>query len=421
MLLAGTDLVEIRRIQKSMKNPRFCERILGVEEYSQLQSRGFPAQSVAASFCAKEAFSKAVGTGLGAFDLREAQLLRDASGKPSLYLSGRALNLAACARFSVSVTHTAEYASAVVVGELKTSGGTAGLLERERATEGFCILKELLKPRAADSNKGDYGRLACVCGSEGMAGAAVMSAGAAVRCGTGIVDVALPRPIYPIVASRLAEPVFTLLDILPDGELSEAGKTALLASLKKASACLIGCGLGKSRVARSLMALVLQSAQVPLVVDADGINIISENINSIDPVRTPMIFTPHPGEMARLMKTTPDDIQANREAYALDFARRYGVILVLKGYGTLVAAPDGRVYRNGTGNPGMAKGGSGDVLAGMIASFAAQGAKPFQAAAGGVFLHGLAGDRCAEKLSQYAMLPTDIIGCLSELFLELGR
>lgn len=415
LLLVGNDLVEIGRIRKSMKNPRFCSRVLGVAESAQLAMRGFPVQSVAASFCAKEAYSKAVGTGLGAFDLREVQLLRDVkSGRPELSLSGKALQLANGAHFSVTVTHTEKYASVVVIGE-----GTEQMILTE--SEGLRTLKAMLKPRAAESNKGDYGRLLCICGSEGMAGAAAMSVSSALRCGAGIVEAALPDSIYPIVAARLAEPVFTLLHPLPDGSASEHDKLSLAQALSRASAVLIGCGLGKSPAAHSEVLQVLKESAVPVILDADGINIAAEHIDVLKTAGTPLILTPHPGEMARLLKTTAADVQAHRTEIARRFALEYHVILVLKGAGTLVSSPDGKLYRNTTGNPGMAKGGSGDVLAGMIASFAAQGVDPYEAAVGAVYLHGLAGDRCAAMYSQTAMLPTDMVGMLPKLFSEIGR
>lgn len=413
LLSIGTDLVEIERIRKSMGNPRFCSRVFGTAEYSRLTQRGFPAESAAAAFCAKEAFSKAIGTGLGPFRLKEVQLLHDKAGKPYLALSGKALRLAHGSQFSVSVTHTEEYASAVVLRQ-----DTA---EEIPESEGLHILCSMLKPRAAESNKGDYGRLLCVCGSEGMAGAAAMSINAALRCGAGIVEAALPRSIYPIVASRLAEPVFTLLHPQVDGSASPEDTTAVSQALQRASAILVGCGLGRSAAAHSETAQILREAAVPVVLDADGINIAAEHIDILHTCSAPLILTPHPGEMARLLNTTVKDVQEHREETARRFAEEQHAILVLKGAGTLVASPDGRLYRNTTGNPGMAKGGSGDVLAGMIASFTAQGIDPYFAAAGAVYLHGLAGDRCAAVYSQSAMLPTDLVGMLPEIFREIGR
>lgn len=406
MLSVGFDLVEIGRVCRALERPAFRSRVFGAEERAELAQRGFPAQSAAAAFSAKEAFGKAMGTGLHGFSLREVQLVHTSSGEPRLFLSGKAKQLAGGRSFAVSVTHTKEYAAAVVVAAdgpacSPTPGG-----------EGLRMLLESLKPRDPQSNKGSYGRLFSVCGSEGMAGAAVMSALSALRCGTGIVEVGLPRSIYPIVAAHAVEAVFTLLD---------AGTSAMKAPLKKATACLAGCGLGKSEAARQEISYLLESSHVPLVLDADGINLAAEHIDILKTARPRLILTPHPGEMARLLKTDVPDVQAHREPYAQAFAKEYGCILVLKGAGTLVASPDGRLYRNETGNPGMAKGGSGDVLAGMIAAFCAQGVELFTAAAGAVYLHGLAGDRCAKRLSQSAMLPTDLIAELPALFSEIGR
>lgn len=414
MLSVGTDIVEVGRIKKSMKNPRFCRRVFGSAENKWFAGKAFPAESAAVAFCAKEAFAKAVGTGFGRFGPCDIQLFHDKkTGRPYISLSGNALRIAGGAHFSVSVAHTKDYASAVVIKE-------KGPLNPPES-EGRKILMSVLKPRAADSNKGDYGRLLCVCGSEGMAGAASMSVSAALRCGAGLVEAALPEKIYPIVASRLAEPVFTILHPKPDGSTSAGDIESIRKSLHRASAVLIGCGLGKSTAAQAEVSLVLKESAVPVIVDADGINIVAEHIDLLHECRAPLILTPHPGEMARLLKTSVADVQSNRREMACRFAAGHNAITVLKGAGTLVASPDGRLYRNTTGNPGMAKGGSGDVLAGMVASFVAQGAEPFNAAASAVYLHGLAGDRCAASFSQTAMLPTEIVGMLPEIFREIGR
>lgn len=298
------------------------------------------------------------------------------------------------------------------------------LINRQESTLEVTELNEvrkMLKPRKPDSNKGDYGRLLCLCGSDGMAGAAVMSAKAAIRCGTGIIQVALPRSIYPIVASQVVEPVFTLLDDSQSDRCAAENQATLRVALSNASACLIGCGLGKNEMTSSLVFYMISHAKVPLIIDADGINMIAENINILEAVKVPTVLTPHPGEMARLCNTTVQDIQAHRLEYATSFAKQYRVILVLKGAGTIIAEPNGMTHLNLTGNAGMAKGGSGDVLAGMIASFIAQNIEPAKAAAGAVYLHGAAGDRCAKAFSKCAMLPTDMINMLPKLLLEIEQ
>jgi NAD(P)H-hydrate epimerase len=296
----------------------------------------------------------------------------------------------------------------------------------EKTTSGLFTLEQkelfpLFRRREEDTNKGSFGTLFSVCGSTGMAGAALLSARAALRSGVGLVDLALPAELYPVVAGALAEPVYTLLRQTARGLLSEESAALLNRKMLDASAVLIGCGLGKSAFARSLLRRVAACSAAPLVIDADGINLLAENIDILKTVRASVILTPHPGEMARLLGTTAAQIQAHRLAYARRFAKEHGVILVLKGSGTLVASPDGKIFLNPTGNPGMAKGGSGDVLAGMIASLAAQGIPPFWAAVCGVYLHGLSGDRCAARLSQCAMLPSDFIEELPLLFSEFER
>ena len=247
-----------------------------------------------------------------------------------------------------------------------------------------------------------------------------MCASAGLRCGAGLVNLALPRSIYPIAASRLLESVFTLLDREQDGNLTPETSVKLENALQGAAACVIGCGLSTAPGILELVEKLLLSARCPVVLDADGLNAVSKHPEILrEAAQTkPVIITPHPGEMARLMGVSIQEVQADRLESASRFAREYGVITVLKGAGTLIAHPDGRTRMNLTGNPGTARGGSGDILAGMVGSFAAQGMEPLEAASAAVYLHGMAGDRCAARLSQQGMLPTDMLGELPNLFLE---
>jgi len=279
-------------------------------------------------------------------------------------------------------------------------------------------IKPLFSPRAADSHKGTYGHLLMVCGSFGMAGAAVLAAKAALRSGVGLLTVALPRSIYPIVSAAVPEAVFLPLDETEDGVLARTALKPLLAALQGKDALLIGCGMGKGETVELLVCELLQNVNCPTVLDADGLNAVAQHIDILKTVAAPLILTPHPGEMARLCRCSVDTIQTDRKRVARDFANAYGVTIALKGHRTVIT--DGDTSRvNSTGNPGMATGGSGDVLAGMIASFTAQGMKPFDATVSGVFLHGKAGDKAAQKHSQHAMLPSDLIEELGGLFLEL--
>jgi hydroxyethylthiazole kinase-like uncharacterized protein yjeF len=285
----------------------------------------------------------------------------------------------------------------------------------------FDMVKRYFGKRKKDTNKGDYGRLLSFCGSKGMVGAAMLAAKAALRCGTGIVVSALPASLYPVAAASMFEPVFCLLDQAEDGDFAITSRTVLREQSRKSDAVLIGCGLGQSSGAELLVLDCLEYTECPIVLDADGINIISKHINKLKTVRTPIILTPHPGEMSRLTKLSISEIQSNRTEIARKFAEETGAVVVLKGDQTVIAAPGKSVLINTSGNPGMATGGSGDVLAGMIAAFVAQGFDPYVAAFCGVHLHGLAGDRAALRLSQHFMLPSDIIDELSGLFLILEK
>lgn len=270
-------------------------------------------------------------------------------------------------------------------------------------------------PRDPESHKGSYGRLLAAVGSDGMPGAARLCAEGALRCGVGLVTVATPRSVYPILAPSLPEATF--LPLSGDG----TDRAKLLAGADAATAAVVGCGLGRSKEAEALVWDLLLYGDIPLVLDADGINILSLHIDRLKTVRRPLVLTPHPGEMARLTGLSAEEIQRDRPAAARAFAEEYGVTLVLKGHGTLIASPGLPLLRNPTGNPGMATGGTGDLLAGMIGSFLAQGMDPCAAAMCGAYLHGLAGDRAAARLSQHALLPRDLIAELGGLFSEFEK
>ncbi len=271
-------------------------------------------------------------------------------------------------------------------------------------------------PRKADSHKGAYGHLLCVTGSDGMAGAARLCAEAALRCGVGLLTVALPRDIYPILSATLPEAV-----CLPLDGADAAAQLAVRVRQKKATAVVLGCGLGQTPAVQDMIWDVLTHGDTPLLLDADGINTVSLHIDRLKTIQRPLVLTPHPAEMARLTGTTVEHVQAHRAAIARAFAEEYGVTLVLKGHETIVASPHRALLINPTGNPGMATGGSGDVLAGMIGALLAQGFDTWAAAMCGVYLHGAAGDRAAARLSQHAMLPRDIIDELGGLFLDLEK
>ena len=278
-----------------------------------------------------------------------------------------------------------------------------------KTTDEF-VKKNPLKSRKKSAHKGTNGTLLAICGSYGMAGAAMLSGEAALRSGVGLLKIALPRSIYNIAAQKLPESVFLPLEQTPDGKISAREFQKIFFELSNsADSMLLGCGMGVTNDTKQLTAMLIQNSPKPMVIDADGLNCLEGNIDVLRMAVSPVIITPHPKEMARLINSDLHTIQAYRYDVAKDFAMEYRVTVVLKGANTIIATPDGSVYVNLTGNNGMAKGGSGDVLAGMMSSLLAQGLSTEQAAVYAVYYHGMAGDKCREKMSARTMLPSDMI------------
>ena len=267
----------------------------------------------------------------------------------------------------------------------------------------------LLPDRDPWGHKGSFGKILLLCGSKGFTGAAYLAAMGALRTGAGLTFLGVPESIYAIEAVKLNEPVvFPLPD--QDGKLSRDSIPEILNRLPSMDAVLIGPGLGQSPDTLEVVKTVLENAACPVVLDADGINVMAAHKDILRGRKAPTILTPHDGEFARLGGKIGDDRMAAAQALARDL----GCIMLLKGHRTCIT--DGEVgYRNETGNPGMAVGGSGDVLAGIIVSLLGQGIAPLEAAAVGAWLHGAAGDLCAAELGQYGMLPTDMLQKLPRL------
>lgn len=267
----------------------------------------------------------------------------------------------------------------------------------------------LLPDRHIESHKGDYGKILLLCGSRGYTGAAALAAMGALRCGAGLVFLGVRESIYEIEAIKLLEPVvFPLPE--EDGTIGKQACQLILSYLPKMDAVLIGPGMGNNAGTLSLVKTVLQNFAGPVVLDADGINVLSGHIDILRGRSSATIITPHDGEFCRIGGVIRED----RISSAMEFAQNTNTILLLKGHRTIIT--DGKkCYVNTTGNPGMAVGGSGDVLAGMITALIGQGLSPVQAASCGAWLHGAAGDICANEIGQYGMLPSDMLQALPRL------
>ena len=269
------------------------------------------------------------------------------------------------------------------------------------------IKKPIFKKRRHNAHKGDFGTALIIAGSYGMAGAAVLATKAALRSGLGIAKCAMPKSIYAPFTISIPEAVCLPQNETKIGTLSRDIDIELLS--EKSDALLFGCGIGKGEDIRIILEKLLNDTEIPMVIDADGLNVLSESIDILRGHKAPVILTPHPAEMARLCGITTADVENDRVEIAQKFSKKYGCVLVLKGADTIVADENGEVFFNKTGNPGMATGGSGDVLAGMIVSLLAQGFNAIDAAKSAVYLHGEAGDKAEKILGERKMLPSDII------------
>ena len=298
--------------------------------------------------------------------------------------------------------------------------------EVSAAVDGFeyldsSAIKPLLRKRERFAHKGSFGHCLVVAGSTGKTGAAAMAANSAVRSGAGLVTLAVPASLNAILEVKTTEPM-TLP--VPDGDagyFADLSFDTLIGALAGKSAIALGPGLslhdGTVRVVRRLISAV----EVPLVIDADGLNSLAQDPSLLRGKRpSTVVLTPHPGEMARLAGITVADVEADRVATARSFAARYGVYLVLKGARTVIAAPDGRIAINGSGNPGMASGGMGDVLTGILVALLGQAYDPFTACRLGVYLHGAAADLVAARKGETGITAVDVQESLPYAFHNAG-
>jgi hydroxyethylthiazole kinase-like uncharacterized protein yjeF len=310
-----------------------------------------------------------------------------------------------------------EFAGEIVVGEvgyprslIEGFDSKLELIDRE-------LVQRLLPRRRAYSHKGDYGRIFVLAGSRGYTGAAALTAEAALRAGAGLVTLGIPASLNPILEEKLTEVITRPLPEA-DGSLAYAALEEIKRALQAQDVLALGPGLGRHPETARLVKDLVRQAGLPTVIDADGLNNLSDEPELIKKAEGPLVLTPHPGELSRLNKRAIAEIEADRVGVARAFAAEYKVVLVLKGVPTVVALPDGRCYLNSTGNSGLASGGSGDVLTGLIAGLMGQGLEPWQAAVCGVYLHGLVADRLKPETGERGMIAGDLVRKLPQVLRE---
>lgn len=405
MIKTGIDIIEIERIKNAEKNhSNFLNRVFSKREIEYLKEHSFKAETMAGMYAAKEAYSKFLGTGLCGFGLSDVEVLHEENGKPYIVFKERKSTA------DLSISHSRENAVALVCGNADFDA----LADKELLIK----MRSLLPIRKSDLNKGDFGKIFILGGSVGMTGAVCLSALGALRSGAGLVTVGVPHTQREIVAMKLTEAMTFGFDDI-DGKFSGNDTGKILEKLNSSDVCAFGMGMGKSSCTSNMVFGIVRESEKPLVIDADGINAISQNIDILKELKAKAVLTPHPGEMSRLKQKSIPEIQSNRIREAAELSEKYNVVTVLKGENTVIADCDGRYEINQTGNSGMATGGTGDVLSGIIASFIGQGLNAFDAAVLSVYLHGRAGDIAAEEKGCYGLIASDVVKALPLAIKEL--
>ncbi len=319
-------------------------------------------------------------------------------------------------KIGISVHPGVEYAGEIFVAGITTPHHLEEKIDCEITTYATCA--KILNPRAVDSHKGTYGHTVILAGSVGKSGAAILATEAAVHSGSGLVTLCVPKSVHPSAEQKVVEAMTEPLEESAGcfGKPSVAKAKEILSGK---SALVIGPGISTSEETAFFLSEIVSAVSRPIVIDADGLNILADNPGIFEKIGAEIILTPHPAEMARLCGKSTAEIQTDRVGEARKLAEKTGCFVVLKGARTIIASPRGKVFINPTGNPAMASGGMGDVLAGIIGGLLAQGYKPEQACVFGVFAHGLSGDIAAEKSGGMAVRASKVSAALPAAFAKI--
>jgi hydroxyethylthiazole kinase-like uncharacterized protein yjeF len=390
----GVDAVSVDRIALAVKRsgPGFLTKVYTPAEIAYCAGSS---ERLAGRWAAKEAVIKCFdGTGI-CFPRRRIEVLPGASGAPRVRLLGNDRG----ASVEVSITHHSQLA--VATAHLEMPEAADDLLPAPEAV--------ILPDRPRDAHKGTFGTVVVLAGSLGFTGAAYLASTAAARSGAGLVRLLVADTIYPILAAKCTEVMATPVQEVAPGTVGHAAYDTILRHLSGAEAGVIGPGLGRDSSTWRLILDLVQHVPCPLVLDADALNALADSPRLKGRLGKNRVLTPHPGEMARLMGKTTDVINADRAGVARRAAKEWGAVVVLKGARTVVAHPDGRCSEDPHEVPALATGGTGDVLAGVIGGFIAQGSEPYAAAVSGVYVHAEAGRRIAQRLGDSGLLASDLL------------
>lgn len=413
----GIDIVQIERIKKAMQSDKFAHKILSPAEIDAGTQKNI--MHTAASFAAKEAFSKALGTGFRGFNFDDISVMHDELGKPYFVFSDKVRKIAqkkGIENIELSISHENDYAVAVAAASIdknyKNYTKAISKFENESCSNAITpqMIQKLVPKREKNIHKGNCGRLFVIAGSKGLTGAAIMSTRAALKSGAGLISLGCAQSLNSIFEIATPE-VMTVPLADRDGIITFDDIDKIIKKANESDCVLVGPGLCNNNDIQCIVKTLVTQCQKPIVIDADGINAICANIDVLSEHKSEIIITPHIGEFARLVKKDTSDILSNTEQYASEFADKYNITVVLKSHRTVVAY-GGKVFVNILGNPGMATGGSGDVLAGTISSFKAQGLNCADAATAGVYIHSLAADMACFDKGTFGLTPSDIIEAL---------
>lgn len=407
----GTDIVKISRFERLAK--KTPARVFTQNEIGYISARNNSVQTVAGIFAAKEAVLKCLKAGL-TLPLCDVEILHRESGSPYIVLSGKVAVRAkelGVTDMDISISHDGDYATAFAIAQTDTY-----FEYYTKATKNLCQdvkdeIRDLLPSRKKETHKGSYGRLFVLAGSVGLTGAAILACTSALRCGAGLITLGCAKELNSVFECSLTEVMTKPFDST-DGVINLHDKDKITECIDKSDICLMGPGLGRTSDISELAEHIITSSTTPCILDADALYAISANTDVLCKKTCPVILTPHIGEFSYLTGLTTKEILGNPSKYGVEFAKKYDVTLVLKSHKTIICTPNGVIYENVLGNPGMATGGTGDVLAGAIASFLSQGHNTENAAKLGVYIHSLAGDMAALDKGEYSLIPSDIMNFL---------